>query len=188
MDRRDQKRSKADEENSAILDKATGTIYIVGDISQRLASQFRQHMRTLERLKKHSLIQVEINSHGGDIESGLMMIDSILLSKKPVTTRVTGVAMSMSALILASGVRREALPNSTVMIHQGTYRLNSEYRSLQTEVAEAERLERLCSDLLDKMTGKPAGYWETRHDGKNLYLTSEQALTEGLIHAIVTGR
>ncbi len=185
MDRRKIRRNKVEEDSLAVLDRPTGTIAIVGEITQRSASQFRQHLRTLERLKRTPTIQVEINSPGGDIEAGFMIIDSIELCKKSVTTRVTGVAMSMGALILTAGKHREALANATIMVHQGSYRINATYGELKSEVAECERIETLCANYLDTRTGQPPGFWAAHCLGKNLYLTAEQALEMKLIDTIV---
>lgn len=179
------RRSKAEDDSYAKLDKSLGTIYLMGEITQKVASEFRQGIRTLEKLKKCTHIIVEINSPGGDIEAGFAIIDSIQLSTKPVTTRVVGVAQSMGSLILASGQTREAAPNSSIMVHQGTYRFYAGYDEIDTESSECKRIEKLCNDFLDTATGHPSGYWEKRHGGKNLYLTSEQALSEKLIHSIM---
>lgn len=180
-----QRRNKADDENYSYLDKSLGTIYIVGEITQRLASVFRQQIRTLEKLKRITTITVEINSPGGDIEAGLLITDSIDLCSKPVVTRVTGQAMSMGALILAAGTKREALPNAAVMVHQGSYRISAPYDELENEYLEIKRIEKLCNDFLDQRTGKESGYWEKRCGGKNLYLTAEQALAENLVQTIL---
>lgn len=179
------RRSKAEEESYARMDKALGTVCIMGEITQKVASDFRQQLRTLERLKRHSHLTVEINTPGGDIEAGFMMIDSIELCSKPVTTRVTGVAFSMGSLILAAGHTREALPNSSVMVHQGSYRFNATFDEIETEAAECKRIEKLCNDYLDLRTEQPPGYWEKRHGGRNLYLTADQALAEKLVHTIL---
>jgi ATP-dependent Clp protease protease subunit len=179
------RRSKADEESYSALDKSTGTIYLVGEITHRQASQFRQHLRTLERLKRVHGILVEINSPGGDVEAGLMIIDSIEMCKKAVTTRVTGQAMSMAALILASGSKREALPRASIMLHQGSYRLSVPYDEIDTEVSELKRLEAVCNTFLDQRCGKEPQFWEKKCSGKNLYLTAELALADNLIDAIV---
>jgi ATP-dependent Clp protease protease subunit len=184
LDRRARKKKLEDESYSS-LDKATNTIFLVGDITLRQASQFRQQLRTLERLKKCPAVLVEINSLGGDVEAGFMIIDSIMLSKKPVTTRVTGVAMSMAALILAAGEVRESLPSATIMLHEGSHWFGGAYHQIETELGEANRLEKLCNDYLDRRTGKEPGYWVQKCGPNNLYLTAEQALAEGLLTAIV---
>lgn len=179
------KKSKSDDENYVKLDKISGIIYVMGEITPGIASDFRQFVQVLTRSKNHTDIIVEINSPGGDIEAGLMMIDTIRLSAKPVTTRVTGVAMSMAALILAAGGHREATPMSTIMVHQGIYKFSSTFDEIEVESSECIRLEHLCNEFLDKATQRPPGYWAQRHNGKNLYLTAEQALQEGLIHSIM---
>lgn len=179
------RRSKAEDDSYARLDKGLGTISLMGEITQKVASDFRQHLRTLERLQRHKTIVVELNTPGGDIEAGFAIIDSIELCAKPVTTRVAGIAFSMGSLILASGHNRESLPNSSVMVHQGTYRFFTAYDEIDVESAECKRVEKLCNDFLDRRTGQPSGYWEKRHGGKNLYLTPEQALEEKLIHLIL---
>lgn len=173
------------EESFASLDKALGTIYIVGEITARLASQFRQHLRTLERIKRISTIQVEINSIGGDVEAGLLIIDSIELCKKPVTTRACGQAMSMAAVILVSGTHREALPNSVIMCHQATLSVAGRYEEIDLEVGYSKHLEDVCNEYLDRKTGQEAGYWAKRHGGRNLYLSAQEAVNERLIHSIV---
>lgn len=179
-------RNRLVEDSYCFLDRASSTISIVGEINQRVASSFRRCMRVLER-KAHP-ITVEINSHGGDIEAGLVIIDTMTLCRRRVTTRVTGQACSMAALVLASGDRREALPSATAMVHYGSYSFAARYDEMQTEVAEAVRLEKLCAKILDEATGKKSGYWEKKSKSGNLYMTAEVALTEGLIDRILKPR
>ena len=65
-------------------------------------------------------IALYINSPGGDIYSGLGIIDTMNYIKPDVSTICVGMAASMGAMILASGAKgkRFALPNSMVLIHQ----------------------------------------------------------------------
>jgi ATP-dependent Clp protease protease subunit len=186
MNRRPRGRSKGDDENACVLDKNLSTIYLSGEITQRVASTFRQHLRTLERLKRHPAILVEINSPGGDIEGGLMIVDSIELCSKPVTTRVCGQAMSMAFVILACGTKREALPNAMIMSHQGTYNFNPRFDEIDIEVSYAKKLEDICNEILDRKTGREPGYWSRRHGGRNLYLNAAQAVEERVVDLIVT--
>lgn len=173
------------DESYSKLDKTLCTIYIMGEISPKVASDFRRQLRTLERTSTCDRIVVEINSIGGDIEAGFMIIDTIELCTKPVTTRVTGVAMSMATLILAAGQVRESLPNALIMAHQGSYRVSTNYAEFRNEFAEVERVERVTNEYLEKRTGKPSGFWEKLCDRKNLYLNAEEALNLGLITLIL---
>lgn len=173
------------EENSySYLDKTTGTISIVGEVTMKMASVFRQQIKTLERQKKNSTIVVEINSDGGCVEAGLMIIDTIQQSPKTVVTRVTGTAKSMGAMILMAANHREALPNSNIMVHEAHYDISATHGQIDSEVAFNKSLENVCNVIMDKQSGKESGYWENKYSGKNLYFTAEQALAEGLVTSI----
>lgn len=177
------KRSRQADDSYCYLDKTNSTITIVGEINQRVASLFRRCVRALER--RNRPITVEINSPGGDIEAGLMIIDTIELSTRKVTTRVTGQACSMAAVILASGDKREALQNSTVMVHYGSYSFAARFDEMNKEMDEAVRLERLCSKILDTKSHKRAGYWEKKSRKGNYYMNAELALAEGLVDRVL---
>jgi ATP-dependent Clp protease protease subunit len=174
------------EESYSYLDKTLGTISLVGEVTLKMASVFRQQLKTLERLKKHHVIVVEINSPGGDVEAGLLIADTIQGCTKPVTTRVTGIAKSMGGVILMAGSQREALPNSVIMFHQAAFEISATYEQLDGEIAYNKSLEQTCNELVDRQSGKEPGYWEKRCGGKNLYFNAAQALQENLIHTITT--
>src|SRR5690606_11413076 len=65
-------------------------------------------------------IQIYINSPGGSVYAGLGIYDTMQYIKPDVATICTGMAASMSAVLLCAGEngKRSALPHSRVMIHQ----------------------------------------------------------------------
>src|ERR671931_264885 len=67
-------------------------------------------------------IQLYINSPGGSIDAGLAIYDTMQLIQPPVATTCVGIAASMAAWLLAAGAkaRRQALPNSRILIHQAS--------------------------------------------------------------------
>src|ERR1700738_190770 len=67
-------------------------------------------------------IQLYINSPGGSSDAGLAIYDTMQLISPDVATTCVGVAASMGAWLLAGGARgkRSALPNSRILIHQGS--------------------------------------------------------------------
>lgn len=183
------RRAVEHEENSCFVDKASRTIYVVGEITQKLSSKFRRYIRAIASTPPVTGdVTVEINSPGGDIEAGLMMIDTVNEIKARgvrVVTRATGQAASMGSMLLVSGSRREALPNSSIMIHEGTFWFRARSGEIDYEVAEARRLEEVCWGILDSATGKQPGYWKTMCHGHNLYLSPPEAKNLGVIDAIV---
>lgn len=170
------------DESTCIVDKVLRTIYIAGDITLKQASRFRRTFRTLEG--SSDPITVEINSLGGDVEAGFMIMDTIRLSDCKVITRATGVAMSMGSMILVVGDERESLPSASIMVHQGSFSLSAKAEDLDNETDELKRIESLCWQIMDDQTGKPLGFWKHFCGGKNKYLTADKALAEGLIHKI----
>lgn len=176
---------KSDDDSSSVLDKTLGTIYLSGPVTLKQASLFRQQLRVLEAREKCAKVTVEINSPGGEIYAGFMIIDSIELCKKPVLTRVAGIAMSMGGLIAASGAEREALPNSVFMVHQGSSTVSGMFSQMESEMLEIKRTERMYTSYLDKRTGKDPGYWMARCGANDLFLTAQEALEGNLIDRIV---
>ena len=78
-----------------------------------------------EDAKKQTVepIKLIINSSGGEIYSGLALIDVIDNSQTPIHTICHGSAMSMALMVYASGHRRIASKYATFMYHEGHYEI-----------------------------------------------------------------
>ena len=92
-------------------------IKIRGMITEDVAADFLDQVLELN-LESEEPITVLINSPGGEINSGLMMIDAIEGSKAPIRMVCTGKAYSMGAVLFACAKERFMLPNSELMLHQ----------------------------------------------------------------------
>ena len=95
-------------------------IFLSGPISSEVANLVIAQLIYLEAKDPSKDIFLYINSPGGSVNDGLAIIDTMNYIKCDVNTICIGSAMSMGALILASGTKgkRFALPNSEIMIHQ----------------------------------------------------------------------
>ncbi|MBN3585417.1 ATP-dependent Clp protease proteolytic subunit, partial [Algoriphagus aestuarii] len=67
-------------------------------------------------------IRLYINSPGGEVYSGLAIYDTMQMIRPDIQTYCVGMGASMAAVLLAGGTpgKRFALPNSRIMIHQGS--------------------------------------------------------------------
>lgn len=65
-------------------------------------------------------IRIYVMSYGGDLDYMWTMVDTIKLSKTPIITIDLGVAASAASLIFIAGHHRIMLPNSKVIIHEGS--------------------------------------------------------------------
>lgn len=178
------KRKKAETDSTCYVDKTTRTLTISGDIALAMASKFRRLFKQLEHAGTDP-ITVEINTGGGDEYAGMLIMDTIMLSKCKVITRATGMAMSMGACILLAGDKRECLPMSSIMVHQGTWYLVTRAEEAVIEQAELARWEERLWDLFDDRTGHERGFWKSFCAGKNKYLDAKEAVELKLVDKIV---
>ena len=98
-------------------------IIFLGDaIEDHLANLIIAQLLFLESEDPEQDISLYINSPGGVVTSGLAIYDTMQYLRAPVSTICIGMAASMAAVLLAAGAKgkRYALPNSRIMIHQGS--------------------------------------------------------------------
>src|SRR5213592_4630642 len=97
-------------------------IFIGTAIDDLVANLVIAQMLFLESEDPEKDIHLYINSPGGSVTAGLAIYDTMQYLKSPVSTICVGQAASMGAVLLAAGAKgkRYALPNSRIMIHQGS--------------------------------------------------------------------
>ena len=98
-------------------------IIFLGDaIEDHLANLVIAQLLFLESEDPEQDISLYINSPGGQVTTGLAIYDTMQYLRAPVSTICIGMAASMAAVLLAAGAKgkRYALPNSRIMIHQGS--------------------------------------------------------------------
>ncbi len=95
-------------------------IFIGTAIDAGVANVVTAQLLFLEAEDAKKDITIYVNSPGGSVSAGLAIIDTMNFIKPEVSTICVGMAASMGAMILMSGVRgkRFILPHSEVMIHQ----------------------------------------------------------------------
>ena len=93
-------------------------VFLSGEINMEMADDFAQQMMYLKESKE--AVQIYLNSHGGEVDAGLMIYDVIRSAGSLVSICCTGRAYSMAAILLASAPKgkRSILPHSKVMIHE----------------------------------------------------------------------
>ena len=97
-----------------------------------------------------------------------------------------GMAASMAALLLASGVKgkRYALPYSRIMIHQPMGGVRGPAADIEIEAREILRLKQIGNEILARHTGQPMERIEKDTD-RNFYMSAEEAKEYGLIDEIL---
>lgn len=131
-------------------------------------------------------IQLYINSPGGSSDAGLAIYDTMQLVTPPVATVCVGIAASMGAWLLAGGAkgRRSALPNSRILIHQGSSGFQGTAADIEVQAREMLRLEARMQELLAADTGQPVERI-AKDINRDFWMSAVEAREYGLIDSII---
>ncbi|HNZ36547.1 MAG: ATP-dependent Clp endopeptidase proteolytic subunit ClpP [Candidatus Marinimicrobia bacterium] len=134
-------------------------------------------------------IYLYINSPGGSITAGMAILDTMNYIKPDMVTICLGLAASMAAVLLASGTRgkRQALPNSRIMIHQPLGGVEGQASDIEIHAREIIRLKENTNRILAELTGQPLEKIN-RDTDRNYFMSSEEALKYGIIDEILPAR
>ena len=125
------------------------TIFINGEIDEILSCDVWSKMHYLDSLN-HEDITLCINSVGGVVRDGLMIFDAINEVKSDVRTICIGKAYSMGAFLLGAGTygKREATPNSEIMIHQPITGAQGQVSDVKIEMEHAVKIKQKMNEYI----------------------------------------
>ena len=164
-------------------------IIFLGDaIEDNVANLIIAQLLFLESEDPEKDIQLYINSPGGVVTSGMAIYDTMQYLRAPVSTICIGQAASMGAVLLAAGAKgkRYALPNSRVMIHQGSGGFRGNTPDVEIQMREMLHLTDQLMHVLAEHTGQE--YEKVRRDSeRDYFMSAEDAKTYGLIDEVFVG-
>src|SRR4029453_15873216 len=107
-------------------------------VDDQIANLIIAQLLHLESEDPDKDIFLYINSPGGDVYAGLAIYDTIQFIKPDVQTTCVGMAMSMGAVLLAGGTpgKRQALPHSKILIHQGSAGFSGQPTEIEIQARE----------------------------------------------------
>ncbi len=161
-------------------------IIFLGDaIEDHLANLVIAQLLFLDSEDPEKDISLYINSPGGQVTSGLAIYDTMQYVRAPVSTICIGMAASMAAVLLAAGRKgkRYALPNSRIMIHQGSGGFRGAPPDALIQMKEWEFLVSRNHEILSRHTGQPLE--KIVHDTeRDFFMAPEAAQDYGIIDAV----
>jgi ATP-dependent Clp protease protease subunit len=161
-------------------------IFLSGNISDGLANSVVARLLYMDSEDSSKDIFLYINSPGGSVRAGLAIYDTMQCVKADITTIVVGMAMSMAAVILATGTKgkRYALPNAEIMLHQSSGSMQGQATDIEIEAKEILRIDRQINEILSRFTGQPIDKLE-KDQQRDFYLTAQAAKEYGLIDKVL---
>ena len=164
-------------------------IFLGEEINSVSANLVVAQLLHLESQDAEKDISLYINSPGGEVYSGLAILDTMNFIKPQVSTICVGMAASMAAGLLSAGAKgkRFCLPHSKVMIHQPSGGAQGQQTEIEIVAEEIKKTRRELNQILSDASGQPIEKVQADTERDN-YLTASEALDYGLIDRIVTSR
>ncbi|QDU07291.1 ATP-dependent Clp endopeptidase proteolytic subunit ClpP [Gimesia aquarii] len=131
-------------------------------------------------------IHFYINSPGGSVTAGMAIYDTMQYISCDVATYCIGQAASMGALLLTAGAagKRNALPNSRIMIHQPLAGMQGTATDLDIHAKEVLKMKRRLNEILLHHTGQTLEKIEQDTDRDN-FMDAQEAKAYGLIDNVL---
>jgi ATP-dependent Clp protease protease subunit len=162
-------------------------IFIGTPIDDTVANLTVAQLLFLQSEDANKDVWMYINSPGGSVYAGLAIYDTMQYLKPDVCTVCMGMAMSMGAVLLASGTKgkRYALPHSTVLIHQPLGGAEGQAADIEITAREIMRIRTAIYDILVKHTGQSMERIKQDSD-RNFYMTADKAMEYGIVDEVLT--
>ena len=164
-------------------------IFLTGPIEDYGANLVVAQMLFLEAENPDKDIHLYINSPGGSVTSGMSIYDTMQFIKPDVSTLCIGQAASMGAILLTGGAKgkRQALPNSRVMIHQVLGGFQGQASDIEIHTKEILSIKSKINEILAKHSGQKVDKVAKDSDRDN-FMSPEEAVKYGLIDNVVDKR
>ena len=164
-------------------------IFLGEEINSVSANLVVAQLLHLESQDAEKDISLYINSPGGEVYSGLAILDTMNFIKPQVSTICVGMAASMAAVLLSAGAKgkRFCLPHSKVMIHQPSGGAQGQQTEIEIVAEEIKKTRRELNQILSDASGQPIEKVQADTERDN-FLTAEQAQEYGLIDKVYRNR
>jgi ATP-dependent Clp protease protease subunit len=168
------------------IDFSSNVIFLNSDINETTLAELMIRVRALlTKPHRPDVINLMINSNGGDLIETLAIIDFIETLDVKVNVICRGRAYSAAAVILACGTGTRAVSRrSSVMFHQSYNYAEGKFTDAQAYIQMSQRLESEIYELLASKTRKDSTWWKDNMK-TDLFLTTNQLLEYGVIDAIL---
>jgi ATP-dependent Clp protease, protease subunit len=164
-------------------------IFLGTPVDDQIANLIVAQLLHLESEDPDKDISIYINSPGGVVYAGLAIYDTMQFVKPDIQTICVGMAMSMGSVILLGGApgKRMSLPNSKILIHQGSAGFHGQPTDIEIQAKEVIGLKRLLEEITAKHTGQPLERVSKDMD-RDYYMTAQEAVEYGIIDRVIEHR
>ncbi len=164
-------------------------VYLWGVVDDKSARDVVSKLLLLDADKPGIEIKLYINSPGGVVTSGMVILDTMKMIKSPVSTICMGLAASMGSILLSAGTKgkRFVYPHGEVMIHQpslgGYYQATS--ADIEIQARQIKKTKELGAKILAENCGKTIDQVMADFD-RDYWMDANEAVSYGIVDEILS--
>ncbi|HTM52866.1 MAG TPA: ATP-dependent Clp endopeptidase proteolytic subunit ClpP [Pirellulales bacterium] len=161
-------------------------VFLGSQVNDEVSNSIVAQMLFLQSEDPKADIHLYINSPGGSVTAGLAIYDTMQFVTCDVATYCIGQAASMGAVLLTAGARgkRNALPNSRIMIHQPLAGMEGTAEDIMIHAKEFKKIKHKLNHILIKHTGHQLDQIE-RDTDRDRFMSAEEAMEYKLIDQVI---
>ena len=161
-------------------------VFLGSSINDQVANIIVAQLLFLDADDPEREIYLYINSPGGSVYAGLAIYDTMNHLRAPVSTYCVGMAASMGALLLASGKKgkRNALPNSRIMLHQPSSGYQGTAADIEIAAKEILGTRERLNRILAERSGQTLKKINADVD-RDRWMSAEEAVKYGLVDQVL---
>ena len=161
-------------------------VFLGTPINDQVANVIVAQLLFLSNQDPEALIQMYINSPGGQVYAGMAIYDTMQVIPNPVSTLAVGMTASFGTMLLTAGTKgqRYALPNATIHMHQPLGGAQGQASDIEIQAREILRLKDSLNQLLSRHTGQSLETIE-RDTNRDFYLDAKAAGEYGLVDHVM---
>lgn len=164
-------------------------VFLEGEINAESACDFVKCMMLLIKEDAEKPIDVYINSPGGEVVSGMLILDTLKGLKAEINLHCIGMAASMAAILLSAGRKghRFVSPHAKIMIHEPLIAggVGGSASSIKRTAESILETKAMTVELLVNSTGRSKEEIEKAISYDN-YMNAEECIEFGIADSIET--
>jgi len=164
-------------------------VFLGQEVDDQIANLVAAQLLFLDADEPGKDIYLYVNSPGGSAYAGMAIYDAMQYVRSDVSTVCLGMGMSAAAMILCGGApgKRFALPNSKIMIHQGSGGFRGSPADIQIAAREILDMTRRMAEIIARHSGEDVDQ-VVRDIDRDRFMTPEEAVAYGLVDAVMQPR
>lgn len=161
-------------------------IFLGYPVNDEVANIIIAQLLFLESTDRTRDVQLYINSPGGGVYAGLGLYDTMQFVTPDIATICTGIAASMSAVLMAAGApgKRSALKHSRIMMHQPSAGAAGQASDVAITVNEVRKLKNELYEILSTHTGQTTDK-VAKDSNRDFWMTATEAKDYGLVDEVL---